>query len=95
MLKKLLMIAALGAVAAPAFAHDAARAAAQQIIELKDGATLYVFKDGKMSMENKLGRAFRMKPGEVMETKDGQKLMMVGDEVMRLESLLKEGHQGN
>ncbi|RXZ44415.1 periplasmic Cu(I)/Cu(II)-binding protein CopK [Crenobacter cavernae] len=95
MVKKLFMIAALCAVTAPAFASDAARAAAKQVIELKDGSTLYVFKDGKMSMENKYGRSMRMKPGHVMETKDGQKIMMHGDEVMRLDSLLQEGHQGN
>jgi len=30
----------------------------------------------------------------VMETKDGQKIMMHGDEVMRLESLSRKGHEG-
>ena len=33
----------------------------------------YIFKDGKMGMEDKLGRAVRMKQGQVMEAKDGQK----------------------
>lgn len=94
MLKKMLMVVAMSAVAASAFAGDAARAEAKQMIEMKDGSTLYIFKDGKMSMENKFGRATRMKKDQVMETKDGKQIMMHGDEVMRLESLLTEGHQG-
>lgn len=94
MLKNLLMVVAMSTVAVSAFAGDAARAAAQKTIELKNGSTIYIFKDGKMSMENKSGRAVRMKKDVVMETKDGEKIMMHGDEVMRLDSLLKEGHQG-
>lgn len=94
MLKKLLVIAAMGSVAASAFAGDVARATAEKTIELKDGSTVYLFKDGKMAMEDKLGRAMRMKEGHVMETKDGQKIMMHGDEVMRLDSLLRRGHEG-
>ena len=94
MLKNFLMVAALSTIATSAFADDAARAAAQKTIELKDGSIVYIFKDGKMAMEDKLGRARRMNPGVVMETKDGQKIMMHGDEVMRLDSLLKEGHEG-
>ena len=89
MLKKLLMVVAMSAVTATAFASDEARAAAKQVIELKDGSTVYIFKDGKMGMEDKMGRAVRMKHGEVMETKDGQKIMMHGDEVMRLENILR------
>ncbi|EXI75182.1 MAG: Copper resistance protein K precursor [Candidatus Accumulibacter appositus] len=47
-----------------------------------------------MGMEDKLGRSIRMKKDTVMETKDGQKIIMHGDEVMRLDNLLKEGHTG-
>ena len=89
MLKKLLIVAALTTVTFSAFASDAARAAAQKTIDLKDGSTVYIFKDGKMAMEDKVGRAMRMKKGVVMETKDGQKIMMHGDEVMRLENILR------
>lgn len=94
MLKKIIVIAAMGTVVTAAFAGDAARETAERTIELKDGSTLYIFKDGKMAMEDRLGRATRMKPGHVMETKDGQKIMMHGDEVMRLDSLLRNGHEG-
>ena len=94
MMKKMLMVALMSAVSVTAFASDAARAAAKQVIELKDGSTVYIFKDGKMGMEDKLGRSIRMKKDTVMETKDGQKIIMHGDEVMRLDGLLKQGHQG-
>ena len=87
MLKKLLMVVATSAIAASAFAVDQSRV--EKSIELKDGSTVYIFKDGKMGMEDKMGRAVRMKHGEVMETKDGQKIMMHGDEVMRLDSILR------
>lgn len=94
MLKKILVVAIMSAVSITAFASDEARAAAKQVIELKDGSTLYIFKDGKMGMEDKVGRATRMKKDTVMETKDGQKIIMHGDEVMRLDGLLQKNHQG-
>ena len=47
-----------------------------------------------MGMEDKLGKAVRMKPGHVMETKDGQKLIMVGDEVAHLETILRGNYRG-
>lgn len=94
MLKNLLLVAVMSMVASSAFSRDAAQAAAQKTIELKNGSTVYIFKDGKMAMEDKFGRAVRMKKGVVMETKDGQKIIMHGDEVMRLDSLLKEDTKG-
>ena len=64
------------------------------MIELKDGSTLYIFKDGKIAMEDRYGRATRMELGTVMETKDGQRIKMESDEVARLQSLIDEGHFG-
>ena len=55
----------------------------EKSIELKDGSTVHIFKDGKMGMEHKFGRAVAMKPGQVMETKDGKKIDMKGNEVER------------
>jgi predicted lipoprotein with Yx(FWY)xxD motif len=95
MKRNILVAAILSGLISTAFAGDAARAAAEKVIEMKDGSTLYIFKDKKMSMEDQYGRATRMKPGHAMETKDGQQLMMVGDEVARLDWLLKEGHTDN
>ena len=45
-----------------------------------------------MAMESRYGSATRMEQGAAMETKDGQKVTMQGDEVARLHSLLIEGH---
>lgn len=95
MLKRMLLVVATSALATSAFAGDAARAEAKQVLDLKDGTTVYIFKDGKMAMEDKFGRGMRMKKDTVMETKDGQKIIMHGDEVARLETLFRRGHEGN
>ncbi len=85
MLKNLAIVAALIAAATTTFAADLADVARK--FELKDGSTVYVFKDGKMSMEDRLGRTVGMKPGYVMETKDGQKIIMIGNELARLDAI--------
>ena len=82
----------LSAIMSAAVADDAARAAAERVIEMKDGSTLYIFKDKKMAMRDKYGRATRMDPGQVMETKSGEKIIMVGDEVAWLNFLIKKDH---
>ena len=87
MFKKMLLIVAGSMLALSALAVDANKV--EKSIELKDGSTVYLFKDGKMGMESKLGKAVRMKAGHVMETKDGQKIIMMGDEVARLETIMK------
>ena len=92
-LSAIALAAALAGMAVPVFAGDAVTQGAQQVISLKDGSTLYVLKDGKTAMADKYGRAARTKPGHLMEGKDGQKYIMVGDEVARLSSLLTEGHR--
>ena len=93
-MKSTMIIAALIAgLTAHAYASDAARVAADRVVELKDGATLYIFKDQKMAMEDRFGRAVRMAPGHVMETRDGQRITMVGDEVARLDGLLHAEHR--
>lgn len=94
-LAKLALIAVLStAGATTVFAHDAARAEAKQMLELNDGSTLYIFKDGKMAMEDRYGRAARMELGTVKEITDGRQLKMESDEVARLHSLIIEGHHG-
>lgn len=87
MMEKLLMVVAMSAVTASAFAVDHAKV--EKSVELKDGSTVYIFKDGKMGMEDKMGRPARMTEGHVMETKDGSKIMMKGDEVWRVDSMKK------
>ena len=92
-MKNVLITVALSVLAASAFAVDAGLV--EKSIPLKDGTTVYLFKDGKMGMEDKLGRTVRMKQGHVMETKDGQKIIMIGDEVARLDWIKADTRGGN
>ena len=87
MLAKISVVIAGTLLAASAFALDAVK----QTIPLKDGSTVYVFTDGKMGMEDKLGRSIRMQPGHIMEATDGTKVTMVGDEVIRVDLALGKG----
>ena len=41
-------------------------------IPLKDGSTLHIYQDGKMTMEDKVGRPQTMPQGTPMETKSGK-----------------------
>lgn len=91
-MKKLLITAAFGTLAITAFAVQSDLI--EKSIPLKDGSTVYILKDGKMAMENKYGRPDRMKEGHVMETKDGQKIIMFGDEVSVLTSIKHINHGG-
>jgi opacity protein-like surface antigen len=74
-----LAVAALGATSALAADN------VKKQYELKDGGTLIVYQDGKMAMKDKMGQTQGMQPGQRMETKDGQVLMMQGNEVWRLD----------
>lgn len=94
MLKKILVaavIAVSSTIALSAFAVDMAQVS--KSIPLKDGSTVYIFKDGKMGMEDKLGRATVMKQGHAMETKDGKKIIMNGNEIWRVQELLHSTHR--
>lgn len=87
------VVAAVTGTAVPVFARDAALQEARQVINLKDGSTLFVFKDGKMAREDKFGRVMLLKSGEVLEATDGRKLTAVGNQSGRLDVLLRDGHQ--
>lgn len=91
MFTKLITTAAAALIATSAFAVD--KGTVEKSYELKDGSTVYVFKDGKMAMENRVGQVVTMKEGHAMETKDGQKIMMKGNEIWRLESALHRDQQ--
>lgn len=93
MLKTILVtaISTLGLVALSAFAVDLSQV--EKSIPLKDGSTVYVLKGGKMGMEDRYGRAARMEPGVVMETKDGQRIAMIGDEVAYVNSLINKDNR--
>jgi len=83
MLKKLALVAIASSFAMSAFAGTGL----QSSVELKDGSTLHIFQDGKMGMEDKVGRSFLMKEGHAMETQDGRTVQMQGNEVWRVEAL--------
>ena len=93
MFKKILIAAAGCVVAISAFAAD--NKGVEKVYELTDGSKVFLFEGGKMGMENKNGKPVRMKPGVIMETKGGERLIMIGDEVARVESLGHERRAGN
>ena len=84
-------VSALAMVAMSAFAVDLSQV--EKSIPLKDGSTVYVLKGGKMGMEDKYGRPARMEPGVVMETKGGQRIAMIGDEVAYVSSLINKDNR--
>ena len=92
MIRKLSILVLSLAAVAPAFATDAARLEAQQVVALQNGETLYIFKDGKMAKENKFGRPVYLSSGEVVQTADGKSITTMGNETARLNSLLNKGH---
>ncbi|WP_439673207.1 Copper resistance protein K (plasmid) [Cupriavidus necator] len=62
---------------------------------LRDGSTVHVFKDGKMGVENPFGRAVSVKEGQVLEAKDGTRITMKGNEVVRLDQVLNVDRRGH
>ncbi|MGE0116251.1 CopK family periplasmic copper-binding protein [Hydrogenophaga sp.] len=92
MIRKLSIFVLSMAALAPAFAMDAARSEAKEVIALQNGELLYVFKDGMMAKEGKFGGVIHLRKGEVVQTADGKSITTVGNEVARLNSLLNKGH---
>lgn len=90
MFKKILVAAASSLFALSAFAGNEYQM--EKCVELKDGSTVHLFKGGKMGMESKSGRAVSMEPGHVMETRDGKKVVMNGNEVSRVDEWLIENY---
>lgn len=86
-IRQSIVVLALTLPALSAFAMDSSRI--EKSTPLQGGTTVHLFKDGKMAMEDKYGRAFRMKDGEVMQTSDGKTITMKGDEVARLSQALQ------
>ena len=92
MLKKMLVVAAMTAISTSVLAVDANLVA--QSIPLKDGSTVYIFKDGKMAQESRFGRAVYLNVGASVSTKDGRNIAITSNEVARLGSLLQKEHGG-
>ena len=92
MLKKMLVVGALSAFAVLAVAGESdARSEATRTIAMQDGSIVYVFKSGKMAVESKMGRAVSTKAGTILKAEDGSDVIMVGNDVAHLDSLLKKG----
>jgi len=87
MLKKLALSIGLSVAALSAFANSTDPIV--KSVELKDGTTVHVFKDGKMAMEGVYGAITSMPSGHVMEAKNGEKLVMNGNETARLSMSLR------
>jgi hypothetical protein len=64
-------------------------------IDLIDVDSVYVFEDGKMGMVDKYGHATRIRDGLTMLTKGGQEMVMHGDEVARVDRLLRQDPRSN
>jgi hypothetical protein len=78
------------AVSSPRKTYTTDASQVEELHLLKDGSTVYVFKDGKMGMENRFGIPASMPEGVRMETKNGQAIVMKGDEVWRVHALLNQ-----
>lgn len=87
LLKQFAIALAVCAAAGATFAVELTQV--EKSLVLKDGSTVYIFKNGKMAMEDKFGRAVPMKQGQLMETADGQKIVMLGNELARLDWVRK------
>ncbi|MEK9803423.1 MAG: CopK family periplasmic copper-binding protein [Curvibacter sp.] len=83
----------LSTLASGAFASDSLANNVDKTYRLKDGGTVFVFKDGKMAVTDKFDRAIRVSKGQVLETTDGQKITMTSSESARLDFLQRQGHE--
>ena len=83
----------LAIAAAPVFAMDARPSNLSKVVPLQGGATLYVFKDGRMAKADKFGRPEYLKQGAVVKPVDGQPITTVGNEIAQLSDLLRKGHE--
>ena len=53
------------------------------VVELKDGGTVYVQKDGSMIHLDAAGSRVKMRDGKTMEAKDGSKVMMKNNAIWK------------
>lgn len=70
-MKKLLIASLFAAVSTSAFVVDAAQV--EKFIPLKDGATVYIFKDGKMGMEGSTAGLFACRKATSWKPRAGRR----------------------
>lgn len=91
-IRKIALTLALVVPALSVFALD--NAGIVKSIPLKDGSTLHQFKDGKMAVESKYGRAVRVKEGTTVVTADGQSIQVTRDDVAKLSNSIQSHNVG-
>ena len=91
-IRKIALALVLVVPALSAFALD--NAGIVKSVPLKDGSTLHQFKDGKMAVENKYGRAVRVKEGTTVVTADGKSIQVTSDEIARLSNSIQSHYVG-
>lgn len=87
MMKKIFVALGVSSFALAAFAFEAEPIV--KSVDLKGGTTVHVFNDGKMGMENAYGRVTSMGDGHVMEARNGERIVMKGNETERLRFALR------
>lgn len=84
-IRQSILVLSLALPAMSAFALDSTYVTdIEKSIQLNDGSIVHQFKDGRMAMESKFGRAESMQDGAAMTATDGQLITMKGNEVARL-----------
>jgi hypothetical protein len=81
-MRKSILPALFLAFSAAAFAQGVAQPS-PQLIELKDGGKITIQKDGTMVHVDAAGNRVQMKDGQMMEAKDGSKLMMKNNAIWK------------
>lgn len=88
-LRTIVFATVMSAIAFPAFADvdHPYNFTVQKTVELKDGGTLYVFKDGKMTVCDKYGNPdAKVKAGTSVQTKSGETIVITSNELQRMVS---------
>lgn len=86
--RNLIVAAVVAAFSAAASADDRfpERWAVEKRVELKDGAGLVVYSDGKMAVEDKYGNPlWKIKRGDSVETVTGESILVNSNEGERLD----------
>ncbi|HRP96217.1 MAG TPA: CopK family periplasmic copper-binding protein [Rhodocyclaceae bacterium] len=88
MFKKLAVVATASTIAFSA--HAVTSSDVQEVVEPKDGGTVYIFNDGKTGMANRYGRPVPIPEGRALETFDGRTVEAAGNEVAGVTAVILE-----
>ena len=88
--KALIAVCLASAFALPVLADDGSeyRWPVDKRVELKDGGTLIVYKDGRTAVQDRHGNpAWRLKADGAVETRTGERVTLNGNAIERLDVL--------